>query len=63
MTNLGIIKDNNSSRALKRLSSQGIGEIIYTDIEDEVLTIGTVKYYFDEYAQKILNIIFDKDCK
>ena len=63
LTKYGIIEDNINSRALKRLSSQGIGEIVYTDIKDEALSIGVIKYYFDEYAQKFLNIIFDKDCK
>lgn len=63
LTKYGIVEDNNNSRALKRLSSQGIGEIVYTDIKDEALSIGAIKYYFDEYAQKFLNIIFDKDCK
>lgn len=61
LTKDGIVKDANNSRALKRLSTQGIGEVIYTNIEEEVLSIGVIEYYFDEYAQKFLNIIFDKD--
>ena len=35
----------------------------YAHMAKEALSIGAIKYYFDEYAQKFLNIIFDKDCK
>lgn len=61
LDNEGIIIVTENSRAFKRLSNQGLGELIYVNVENETLNINTDRYYFDKYSQSFVNIIFDKD--
>lgn len=62
LTDEGIIFERNS-REFNRLSSQGLGYVVFSNVEDTKLVIGTTQYYFDEYSQNFVNIIFDQNQK
>lgn len=57
----GVIIVSENSRAFKRLSNQGLGELVYANVENDTLNINTNRYFFDGYSQNFVNILFDNN--